>query len=111
MPHVPVDLGFVSADAECVEVHFVGGDLVLAFVGYDEVPRRHVFHDVLAFRFQELDDEPSLRDDCSYEVVGSPWLARQCALQAVPAADYAHYLLCFNACGALDVLCRRQSPR
>lgn len=110
MPHVPVDLGIVSADAERVEVHFVGGDLVLAFVAYDEVPRRHVFREVLAFRFQEL-DEAGIRDDCSYEVVASPWLARQCELQAVPAAEYAHYLVCFNACGALDVLCRRQSPR
>jgi hypothetical protein len=103
---VQVDIGVHTADAEDVQVHFSSGELVLSFVDWQEQPRRKVFADVLAFRWQEFDEE-SIRDDVVYEVERSDWLARQARLQGVPGDDYVHYKLCFNACGMLDVLCRR----
>ena len=82
------------------------GDLALTFVDWQEQPRRAAFADVLAFRWQEF-DERDIRDDVVYEVTDSEWLARQAKLQAVEAEGYVHFKLCFNACGTLNVLCRR----
>jgi len=103
---VAVDIGVHTADAEDVALQFSSGDLILTFVDWQEQPRRAVFPDVLAFRWQEF-DENDIRDDVVYEVTDSDWLARQAKLQAVKAEGYVHYKLCFNACGTLDVLCRR----
>ncbi len=103
---VQVDIGVHTADAEDVAVQFSSGDLVLTCVDWQEQPRRTVFVDVLAFRWQEFDEE-GIRDDVVYEVHDSDWLARQAKLQAVEVEAYVHYKLCFNACGTLDVLCRR----
>jgi hypothetical protein len=109
MNFVEADLGVFTADAENVSLRFEAGELVLTYIDWQERPRCTSFRGVLAFRWQEFDEE-SIRDDASYEVVGSPWLERQCRLQSVPARDCAHYKLCFNACGTLDVLCRRAAP-
>jgi hypothetical protein len=102
---VEVNLGISTADAADVDVHFDGSDLVLSFVDWQEVPRQLIFRDVLAFRWQDL-DETGIRDDTTYEVLESEWLAQQADLQGVKAAveNYAHYKLCFNAVGILDVV-------
>jgi hypothetical protein len=105
MTFAEIDLGVSTADAEDVAVQFSRGELVLTFVDWKEQRRRLAFADVLAFRWQELDDETP-RDDVAYEVRDSSWLARQAKLQAVEPESYVHYKLCFNACGSLDVLCR-----
>ena len=101
-----VNLGLNTADAEQVGIAFVNGALVLDFVDWQERPQTRTFQDVLAFRWQEF-DERDIRDDTTYEVMESAWLIRQAELQAVPPGDYAHYMVCFNACGVLDILCRR----
>ena len=106
MKFVQVDIGLHTADAEEVAVQFSSGDLVLTFVDWQEQPRRKVFSDVLAFRWQEFDEE-DIRDDVVYEVKDSDWLARQARLQGVETDGYVHYKLCFNACGTLDVICCR----
>jgi hypothetical protein len=103
MRYVEVDLGVSTADAEKVDVHFGDGDLVLTFVDWQDAPRRLVFREVLAFRWQDF-DETGIRDDTTYEVVESEWLARQAELQGVSMENYAHYKLCFNVLGTLDVL-------
>ncbi len=102
---VEVDLGISTADADNVEVHFDGGDLVLTFLDWQEVPRQVIFRGVLAYRWQDF-DETGIRDDTTYEVLESEWLAQQADLQGVKAAveNYAHYKLCFNTVGMLDVV-------
>jgi hypothetical protein len=100
------NLGVSTADAEDVCLRFDSSELILSFTDWQAKHQELCFADVLAFRFEEL-DEASIRDDTTYEVLDSPWLARQAELQAVSLTGLAHYKLCFNACGALDVLCRR----
>lgn len=100
-----IDIGVPTADAKDVALQFSRGELVLSFVDWREQPRRVTFAEVLAFRWQELDDDTP-RDDVAYEVTDSDWLTRQTELQAVEPEGYIHYKLCFNACGCLDVLCR-----
>jgi hypothetical protein len=102
---VEIDLGISTADADDVDVHFDSSDLVLSFIDWQEVHRQLVFHNVLAFRWQDF-DETGIRDDTTYVVLESEWLAQQADLQRVKAAveNYAHYKLCFNAVGVLDVL-------
>lgn len=99
-------VGVHTADAEAIELAFVRGDLVVRYVNWKEEPCVATFVDVLAFRWQEFESDAP-RDDTTYEVLGSEWLQRQAQLQAVEASAHAHYRLCFNACGMLDVLCRR----
>lgn len=74
MTFVTVDIGVHTADAEDVAVQFTSGDLVLTFVDWQEQPRRKVFGEVRAFRWQEFDEE-GIRDDVVYEVRDSDWLA------------------------------------
>ena len=108
MPFVEVHFGVSTADAENVELHFDGAALVLSFRDWQGVPRQLIFHNILAFRWQDF-DEKDIRDDTTYEVLESEWLARQVYLQGVAgvADNYAHYKLCFNALGVLDILGRR----
>lgn len=101
-----VDLGVHTADAERVEMRFVGDVLTLDFQDRTFGPRGVTFNNVLGFRWQEF-DEQDVRADSVYEVLESAWLERQAVLHGVPVAEHAHYALCFNACGTLDVLCRR----
>jgi len=108
MRYVEAKLGLTTADAEKVVTRFENGELHLSFMDWQEHPRSITFRDVLAYRWQELDDAVP-RDDMTFEALESPWLERQATLQAVPANEYAHYVLCFNACGVLDVLARRNS--
>ncbi len=107
MKYVQVDIGVHTADAEQVAIQFSEDALIVTYIDWQEQPQQKEFLEVLAFRWQEF-DEGKMRDDVVYEVMDSPWLVRQCQLQGNPAVRYAHYTLCFNACGALDVLCRRE---
>ena len=105
MKHAECNLGVSTADAENVHITFSDDCLSLGFCDWQDHPRTVVFCDVLAFRWQEF-DEDGIRDDATYEVIDSPWLAQQAKLHAVKVQDYVHYRLCFNACGMLDVLAR-----
>ena len=106
MRYVEASLGVSTADAEQVALRFENGDLHVSFVDWKAQPRSLTFREVLAHRWQELDDQVP-RDDTTFEAVDSPWLARQAELQGVSKEGDAHYVLCFNACGVLDVLARR----
>lgn len=108
MRYIETDFGFSTADAGGVAIRFEDGDLHLSFVDWQEQPRSITFRDVLAYRWQEL-DEAVPRYDTTFEAIESPWLDRQAELQRVPAEGYAHYVLCFNARGVLDVLACRFS--
>jgi hypothetical protein len=109
MRYVEANFGLSTADAEKVVTRFEDGDLQLSFKDWQEQPRSITFRNVLAYRWQELDDDAVPRDDTTFEALESPWLERQAKLQGVSAKEYAHYVLCFNACGVLDVLARRGS--
>lgn len=67
---IQVNIGVHTADAEDVAIQFSSGDLALTFVDWQKQPRRRVFGDVLAFRWQEF-DEAGIRDDVVYEVEDS----------------------------------------
>jgi hypothetical protein len=108
MKYVQASLGLHTAEAEKVAISFADGELRLSFVDWQGQRGSATFSDVLAFRWQELDD-PVPRDDSTFEAVGSPWLERQAKLHGVRGDNYAHYVLCFNACGALDLVARRIS--
>lgn len=109
---VLANLGVSTADAEQVQLRYERGDLIVSFLDWQEQSCELVFQDSLAFRWQEFDDAKlDIRDDTTYEVVDSEWLSRQAHLQAVDCAQYAHYKLCFNASGSLDVLAKRHDCR
>ena len=100
-------LGVHTADAEQVEFVFAANSLKLRFVDWQDQPRELVLPEALAFRWQEYDGDAAPRDDTTYEVVGSQWLADQQPHNASPlSGQFRHYKLCFNACGTLDVICR-----
>jgi len=101
-------VGVHTADAEKVEVSYSNDTLVLRYVDWHEEPKFVEFKETLAFRWQELDDVTTPRDDMTYQVKNSQWLASQ--VSGIPARDgFAHYKLCFNACGVLDILCKAVS--
>lgn len=106
--YIETTLGFSSADTENVRVSFDGSDLSLTFTNWQEEAQIYSFIDVLGFKWDEQFDEVGIRDDTTYEVLESPWLKRQVELTCVNNADqYAHYKVCFNTQGVLDVLCQR----
>jgi len=104
-----VHLGFSTADAEDVQLQFDGSDVTLEFRDWSDQDVKVVFREVLGFRWSQWQDEVAPRDDESYEVLGSEWLQREFDIggTGVVRQDFAHYRLCFSACGVLDVLSRR----
>jgi hypothetical protein len=96
--------GFSTADAEHLEVDYRDGDLKLRFVDWRDKSVSIRFPSAVAFRWQVAANLPSdIRDDESYEVLNSHWLAELSQLGATEA-QHRHYKLCFNAEGILDVI-------
>ena len=98
-------LGIHTADAEQIEISFVNGSLRIRYVDWKEQRRETVLPATLAFRWQEYDDRAPPRDDTTYEVRESTWLASQ-LIGASNGELFRHYKLCFNTSGVLDVICR-----
>lgn len=102
-----IDLGFVTADGERTEFHFVGGDIQFSFVDMREQTVRFTASDVRAFSWLEGLDVPGIRDDVTYEVLDSELIRKYCAWNVLrPEDGYRHFKLCFNAVGVFDVLCK-----
>lgn len=99
-----IDIGVSLADAESVQLLYRFGDLVVRYTDWQENEQEKKFHDVLAFRWQEFDNDAP-RNDTSYEVVNSSWLAAQARAHEVDPTYYIHVRACFNENGVLDVLC------
>lgn len=102
-------IGVHTADAEGVELQYRVGSLRLVYVDWQGRQCEIMFNEVRAFRWQELDEQAVPRDDTTYEVLNSQWLASHAAVQ-LPTISYAHSRLCFNTSGTLDVLCEAQVP-
>src|SRR3954470_16302827 len=101
-------LGFPVGDGEGIELQFAGGDLLLRFTDWREQPVEHRFVEALAFRWSARSTVETPRDDATYQVLDSAWLADEVGLEGYSTAtDFAHYVLCFNAAKVLEVVCRR----
>ena len=73
---VPLAAGFSTADAERPEVVFREGELSVRFNDWREQPVVLRFADAVAFRWQDAAALPGhVRDDGSYEVTDSAWIA------------------------------------
>jgi hypothetical protein len=102
--YVQLSEGFSTADADLPSLTFDGGTLVFRFSDWQERLITIHFADAVAFRWQvEAQLPPDIRDDASYEVINSPWVAELAELGAAPAESH-HYKLCLNAVGVLDVI-------
>lgn len=108
MHFTQIYLGFSTADAENIRLQYTAGELLLQFVDWKGIEVAVRFRDVLAYRWENEPESLALRDDTTYKVEDSLWLTEQCRNAAIASTiDYAHYKLCFNDCGALDVLSHR----
>ncbi|MEZ6186906.1 MAG: hypothetical protein R3F62_18080 [Planctomycetota bacterium] len=104
----PIDLGFSTVDADGVGLTFDKGDVVVRFTDREDADVCVAFREVIGFSWNDELDAPLHPEDAVLRVDDSPWLATQLELAATEdPATYAHYRLCFNACGVLDVLTRR----
>lgn len=103
-------IGVHTADAERVEINYSNETLFLSYIDWQEQPQTAEFRDTLAFRWQEHDDVTTPREDTTFQVLESSWLASQVA--DIPGREeFVHYKLCFNACGVLDIICKEiQKP-
>ncbi len=100
-----IDFGFSTADAEDVVLHFNGSDLLLQFTDWKEQPQEWTFKNVLAYQWGQTSEIDLPENDCTYEIHGSDWLVRETReAGSGGAAKTAHYALCFNACGILEVI-------
>jgi len=102
-----LDARFSTADAQLAQIANFGDSLCLRFKDWQEKSVIVHFRDVIAYSWDDGDAaiEPSHRDDCSYIVHDSPWLARHVAVGNVQASqEVKHFKLCFNATGVLQVL-------
>ncbi len=101
---------FSTADAEYPQFVFEHGRLRVAFRDWREALIDVLFHDVVAFSWDDGDGalDASHRDDCGYVVLGSSWLAtHRKAGTVMPSEDKQHFKLCFNSVGVLQVLASR----
>ncbi len=108
--HELLNVPFSTADAEYPQVISEHGSLRVAFSDWREKIVLLLFHDAVAFSWDEGDAvvEGDHRDDCSYIVHNSPWLAmhQERGTMIRPEA-HRHFKLCFNAVGVLQVLASR----
>jgi len=97
-------VSFSTADAERPVIEYRDGRLTLQFVDWREQPVTVHFPNVVAFHWQdEANLPPGVRDDMTYELLDSPWVAELEELGAI-FGEHHHYKICFNACGVLDVV-------
>jgi hypothetical protein len=100
-------LSFSTADGERPALQFAGGELWFSFIDWREQPVRFMASDVCAFSWAEQWDSTGLRDDVTYEVLESDLIRQFCEASAMSPTDgYRHFKLCFNAVGALDLVCK-----
>lgn len=107
MRYEPLREPFSTADAEPPQVISERGCLRVVFKDWQQKVVTLLFHDVAAFSWD--DGEAAInanhRDDCSYIVHDSPWLAKHREVGTLmPSENHRHFKLCFNAAGVLQVL-------
>jgi len=101
---VPLTAGFSTADADCPEIAYTRGELLVKFKNWREELVTLRFPDSVAFRWEAEAALPEgVRDDSPYEVIDSAWIAELRSFNALPNEPH-HYLLCFNAQGNLNVV-------
>jgi hypothetical protein len=106
---IACNLGVSTADARHVRIEVDGARVIVRFVDWRDEPREVVFEDPLGVRWVPAGEANPPRDDMTYEVRSSPWLASASREHAVATEDYAHYQLGFNEVGmVLEVLARRR---
>lgn len=101
---------FSTADAGYPVILLESGYLRIEYRDWQERVVKLSFHEVAAFSWDDADAaiDENHRDDCSYIVHHSPWLARHRQTGALaPSTGHQHYKLCFNAVGVLQVLATR----
>ena len=104
---VPLSPGFSTADADRPEIAYTQGDLLVQFKDWRGQLVALRFPDAVAFHWQYGTALPAgVRDDSSYEVTDSDWMAELRSLKALPPEPH-HYMLCFNAVGVLVVVSGR----
>lgn len=105
-----LDVAFSTADSELPRIISENGRLWVTFVDWREQIITLVFHDVVAYSWDDEDAavEVTHRDDCCYVVHDSAWLSRHREVGTLMQdAGHHHYKLCFNAAGVLQVLALR----
>ena len=103
----PLRESFSTADAEKPHITLDRGVFRVTYRDWRENVVTLLFHGVVACSWDdgEVAVDANHRDDCSYIVHDSPWLARHLAVGTVMAPDdVRHFKLCFNAAGVLQVL-------
>jgi hypothetical protein len=101
---VALSAGFSTADADRPDIAYARGDLLVKFKDWREQLVALRFPDAVAFRWQNEAALPAgVRDDSSYEVTDSAWIAELRSFNALPQEPH-HYMLCFNAAGVLAVV-------
>ena len=98
--------GFSTADAEYPSISLKDGNLSVQFIDWQENPVNLSFKNTCAVKWQETFTlGPETRDDMSYEIENSAWIAEHRAQGArAPEEPLRHFKLCFNACGVLEVI-------
>lgn len=95
---------FSTADASHPRITNDQGNLLLQFTNWQENLVEIQFPYAIAFRWQDEATLPGeIRDDSSYEVIGSKWLDELTQLD-ITEALHRHFKLCFNSQGILDVV-------
>jgi hypothetical protein len=106
----PLEVPFSTADAEHPRIVAECGRLRVTYRDWREEVVALVFHEVVAFSWDDGDAavDRAHRNDRSYEVQNSPWLARHDEVgRLMPPEQYRHFKLCFNTAGVLQVLAAR----
>ncbi|MFO0959150.1 MAG: hypothetical protein U0800_17260 [Isosphaeraceae bacterium] len=106
----PLRAPFSTADAESPRLTAERGSLRVTYRDWREKTVELRFHEVVAFSWDdgEAAVDPAHRDDTSYVVHNTPWLARHREVWTLmPSPEHRHFKLCFNASGVLQVLAAR----
>ena len=71
-----IDPGFSTADAEGLDLRYADHELRISFTDWQEQSIEVIFNEVVSFSLKSVNILfENERDDCSYEVLDSEWVA------------------------------------
>ncbi len=106
-----ININITSSDATDVRVNNADAEsLQLLFKDYMKKQVVVTFKDIVAYRFQKLQETTGGKNDQIFEVIESEWLKQELPDKSEGEREkYAHFMFCFNKMDkAFHIICNKK---
>ena len=102
-----IEPGFSTADSQFPTISTVQGELVLAFIDWEERPVKVQFNGTVSYKWQVIETfVEGEYFDRSHEILNSEWILEHIRQNEIESDDGCkHYKFNFNGSGQLEIIC------